>query len=180
MSIGWQANKFAEKINRGRWCTHGQFGSMRWLIPWTKTSSMKSKNRFLILKYLNLPFVFMISNRWWVLIVTKFSFYEIQTHCSFSRPTSPEIKYSLIVIFESYSISYTVSVMLEIRVEIFKIHKPIMIDQKHGPHRTSTKKIEKYRTNSHRLVRAPSGAWIPEPDLFKTLVDHFFVSHHYG
>ena len=37
----------------------------------------------------------------------------------------------------------------------------LSIFEKLAPHRTSTEKIEKYRPNSHRLVRASSGAWIP-------------------
>ena len=37
----------------GLGCTYGQFGSIRWLIPAEWASPIKSKTRFLILKYLN-------------------------------------------------------------------------------------------------------------------------------
>ena len=43
-----------------------------------------------------------------------------------------------------------------------KLQSLIKNFQKLAPHRTSTNKSEKYRTNSHRPVRAPSGAWIPD------------------
>ena len=46
------ASKCAWKTAQVRRCTHGQFESIR-LVPCERATSIKSKKRFLILKYLN-------------------------------------------------------------------------------------------------------------------------------